>query len=111
MKEIELKPGWLARQMDTVRKQVDNWPDELKALRHINDHLKHKDEGKAGVAERTKPLPCPFCGEAKRIGVHLRRSGRKSGYQVKCLNCSVAQAGVYYGGQEQAIEAWNQRAK
>ena len=41
---------------------------------------------------------CPFCG-CTRIGVHLRKSGVKSGYQVSCLGCKVRQ-GTYQDGHK-----------
>ena len=41
MKSIELEKGWLARQMEEVRLNVEKWPEVLQPLRTINSALKH----------------------------------------------------------------------
>jgi len=40
MKEIELKPGWLKRQMEAAKAEVATWPPIFQALGTINDGLK-----------------------------------------------------------------------
>lgn len=37
--EVELPEGWLAKQMENVKKEVEGWPECMKALRHINDSI------------------------------------------------------------------------
>lgn len=54
-------------------------------------------------------LPCPFCGESARLAVHRKKSGRKDGYQAKCLSCFVGQTRTYYSDREQSVVAWNRR--
>ena len=39
METIELEKGWLARQMEEVRREVEKWPDVLLPLRTINSAL------------------------------------------------------------------------
>ena len=62
-----------------------------------------------GPAERAVgPLPCPFCG-CPRIGVHLVRRRRSTGYQCMCLGCRVAQTHSLHDSQAAAVAVWNQR--
>jgi len=46
METIELEKGWLERQMDEVRRDVEKWPEVLKPLKTINSDL----------TTRTKPV-------------------------------------------------------
>ena len=39
METIELEKGWLARQMEEVRRDVENWPEVLKPLTRLNSSL------------------------------------------------------------------------
>jgi len=41
MESIELEKGWLARQMEEVRREVEKWPEVLQPLRSINASLIH----------------------------------------------------------------------
>ena len=41
METIEFEKGWLAREMEEVRREVEKWPDVLLPLRTINSALKH----------------------------------------------------------------------
>ena len=41
MESIELEKGWLARQMEEVRLNVEKWPEVLQPLRTINSALIH----------------------------------------------------------------------
>lgn len=52
---------------------------------------------------------CPFCG-SDRIGIHFKRTARKSGFQAMCLQCRVGQTHTFYPSIERAAEAWNTRA-
>ncbi len=65
-------------------------------------------EFEKGKRVATQTLPCPFCGST-RIGCHLRKSGRKSGYQCMCLNCGIRQSGSFHPDIVQAIVVWNKR--
>lgn len=42
MESIELERGWLARQMQEVRQDVQRWPDVLAPLRTLNASLVHR---------------------------------------------------------------------
>lgn len=42
MESIKLEPGWLARQMQEVRAEVQNWPPALMPLRTLNASLVHR---------------------------------------------------------------------
>ena len=53
-------------------------------------------------------LACPFCG-SKRVGAHLVRRRRASGYQCLCLQCGVAQTRSLYDSPQAATSAWNVR--
>lgn len=44
MESIKLEPGWLARQMQEVRAEVQNWPPALMPLRSLNASLVHRSE-------------------------------------------------------------------
>ncbi len=58
--------------------------------------------------ERTKLLPCPFCGHAKaHVGMHPAPLGAWS-YSVQCGWCRGS-GGVWIE-QPDAIAAWNRRA-
>lgn len=50
-------------------------------------------------------LPCPFCGESARLAVHRKKSGRKDGYQARCLSCFVGQTRSYYSELEVQMNA------
>lgn len=41
MESIELEKGWLVRQMEEVRQEVEKWPDVLKPLMTMNSSLVH----------------------------------------------------------------------
>ena len=41
MESIELEKGWLARQMEEVRLNVEKWPEVLQPLKTINSALIH----------------------------------------------------------------------
>ena len=58
-------------------------------------------------AEEEKPLPCPFCGSEACI-----ISGTKDHYIV-CRNddCAAALIARSFSSAEEAIAAWNRRAK
>ena len=43
MKEVELRPGWLKRQMEKSIAEVASWPPIFQALGTINDGLKQKE--------------------------------------------------------------------
>jgi predicted RNA-binding Zn-ribbon protein involved in translation (DUF1610 family) len=62
------------------------------------------------VDRNVKALPCPFCG-SERIGCHAKKSGRKSGYQCRCLLCGIAQTGRFYDNPDAAKAVWNTRDK
>jgi hypothetical protein len=42
MESIELERGWLARQMQEVRQDVQRWPEVLAPLRTLNASLVHR---------------------------------------------------------------------
>ena len=44
MKNVELQPGWLDRQMKQSIEEVAKWPPCLQALRHINSELNRPTE-------------------------------------------------------------------
>ncbi len=41
METIEFEKGWLTREMEEVRREVEKWPDVLQPLRTINSALIH----------------------------------------------------------------------
>lgn len=63
---------------------------------------------KQRTLDGAKTATCPFCG-SPRIGCHSKKSGRKSGYQCRCLNCGVGQNRSFHPSIEQAFQAWNTR--
>ncbi|GEM_PF-1404750 len=44
MESIELDRGWLARQMQEVREDVQNWPKVLAPLRTLNASLVYRSD-------------------------------------------------------------------
>ena len=57
MKEIELKPGWLKRQMEAAKAEVATWPPIFQALGTINDGLKQKEPKASDATTDTNKEP------------------------------------------------------
>jgi hypothetical protein len=76
VREVELEPGWLQRQMDQVKAEVANWPDEVKAMRHINAGLKQSVGGSKQMITLTFPVD-------PRLHAHTSGSWRKKAVATK----------------------------
>ncbi len=54
METIDLEKGWLERQMDEVRREVENWPEVLKPLTSLNSSLVHRHGVEVSIIENEK---------------------------------------------------------
>jgi len=59
METIELKEGWLVRQMQEVRREVASWPEVMKPLTTINASLVRQPQsiGKVTSQDRSQSAP------------------------------------------------------
>lgn len=61
MEMIELADGWLTNQIQKVRQEVQDWPQEVKLLRNINATLVQSDAVVVRQdAKVLEPSTCPF---------------------------------------------------
>lgn len=61
-------------------------------------------------AEEEKPLPCPFCGGSD-IDIYETDFGRADDPYQFAVQCRSCKALVSNEGKDDAIAAWNRRAK
>ena len=65
------------------------------------------------MMEKIELKPCPFCGEEGTIIVRKGKNGWRDRYAVLCDyehgGCGAESGWYHY--EEEAIEAWNRRAK
>lgn len=60
MEMIELADGWLTNQIQKVRQEVQDWPQEVKLLRNINATLVQSDSAVVQQdAKVLEPSTCP----------------------------------------------------
>ena len=57
MESIKLERGWLARQMQEVRENVQYWPDVLAPLRTLNASLVHQSNQPGSSNEQAVKRP------------------------------------------------------
>lgn len=59
------------------------------------------------MSETPKLLPCPFCGEDKKLVSFVRPDPTKI-HGVECWTCGAT--GGYANGKHESAEIWNRRA-
>ena len=67
------------------------------------------------LKKELKLKPCPFCGYRERVFVTVRlgQDGWRDSYYVLCdyYEGGCGASGGVYHTEEEAVEAWNRRAK